>query len=130
MAWDVTRDLLTVRDRLEHLFGHTASGWVPAVDLYETGDRYILTVELPGCRREDVRVEMADDALVVTGERPAATTADRLLQIERGQGAFSRSFRFGQAIEAGAITAELVDGVLTVIAPKTAPPNGTRIAIS
>ena len=54
MPWDPTRDLLTMQERLESLFGRAAPGWVPPVDLIERADAYILTVELPGLRREDI----------------------------------------------------------------------------
>jgi HSP20 family protein len=130
MPWDPMRDLLAVQDRLGSLFGRAVPGWVPAVDLYEAGDRYVLTVELPGCTREDVQVEMHDDALVLRGARPAGACPDRFQQLERGQGVFSRSFRFGQAIRSDSITADLADGVLTIVVPKVAAPDALRIPIA
>ena len=45
MPWDPVRDLLTMQERLENLFGEATPGWIPAADLYETADRFILTVE-------------------------------------------------------------------------------------
>ena len=51
------RDLLTMQERLESLFGRAAPGWVPPVDLIRTADAYVLTVELPGLRREDIQID-------------------------------------------------------------------------
>jgi HSP20 family protein len=119
MPWDPARDLLTMQERLESLFGRAAPGWVPPVDLFEHADRYVLSVELPGLSRDDIRIEGGDDAIVVSGQRPSRSCCPgRYHQLERGQGPFSRSFRFGQPIQVEGISADLVDGVLTITIPK------------
>jgi len=129
MPWDPMRDLLTMQERLESLFGRATPGWVPPVDLSELPDRYILTVELPGLAREDVHLDVQEATLTMRGQRPAlACSPERYQQLERGQGQFSRSFRFALPIAANAISAELNDGVLTVTVPKLAG-DGRRIDI-
>ena len=116
------RDLVTMQERLESLFGRAAPGWVPPVDLFERSDRYVLSVELPGMTREDVNIEGNGDTVVVSGQRPGQSCCpDRYQQLERGQGFFSRSFRFALPIDTNAIDAELADGVLTITIPKTHP---------
>ena len=76
-------------------------------------------MELPGLRREDVRIEGSQDTVVVSGQRPGPTCCPgRYHQLERGQGSFSRSFRFTHPISIDNISAELVDGVLTITVPK------------
>jgi HSP20 family protein len=128
MPWDPLRDLLTMQERLESLFGRAAPGWVPAVDLVERPDHYELTVELPGMTRADVRIECHNDTVVVSGQRPGQTCCpERYQQLERGQGHFSRTFRFQHPITSDAINAELVMGVLTVTIPKT---PGVRIDVA
>lgn len=127
MPWDPVRDLLGMQERLETLFGRTAPGWVPPVDLAEVAGAYRLTVELPGLLREDVQIEFADDALTIRGQRPPETCPERYQQFERGQGPFCRSFRFAHAIACDAISADLVDGVLTIIVPKAAAAAPTRL---
>jgi len=130
MPWDPTRDLLTMQERLESLFGRAAPGWVPAVDLFEQPDRYVLTVELPGMRREDVRIDTQGETVVVSGQRPGQTCCpERYQQLERGQGHFSRSFRFALPISSDDVVAELVLGVLTVSIPKRQP-AGVRIDVT
>lgn len=122
MPWDPVRDLLTMQERLESLFGQARPGWVPPADLCELPDRYVLTVELPGLRREDVQLECGNNMLVLRGQRPGHDCCpERYQQLERGQGQFSRAFRFAQPIASAQISADLVDGVLTVLVPKLDP---------
>ncbi len=113
------RDLLTMQERLESLFGRATPGWVPPVDLTEWDDRYVLTVELPGMTRTDVHLDFGDGTLTVRGTRPGqGCCPERYQQLERGQGQFSRSFRFAHAVQPDAISADLADGVLTITVPK------------
>jgi HSP20 family protein len=129
MPWDPMRDLLTMQERLESLFGRATPGWVPPVDLSELADRFVLTVELPGLAREDVHLDVRDDTLTVRGQRPGQICCpERYQQLERGQGQFSRSFRFAEAIAADRISAELADGILTVVVPKAAA-DARRISV-
>lgn len=122
MPWDPARDLLTMQERLESLFGRAHPGWVPPVDLSELHDRYVLSVELPGLSRENVQLQGDSHTLTIRGQRPGLSCCpERYQQLERGQGQFSRSFRFATAINTDAITAELADGVLMVIVPKLVP---------
>jgi HSP20 family protein len=120
MPWDPLHDLVTMHERLESLFGPARPGWVPPADLCETPDRYLLTLEVPGLRREDVELDVRDGTLILRGQRPAqACCPERYQQLERGQGQFSRSFRFAHPVSVEAITADLADGILTIVIPKT-----------
>jgi HSP20 family protein len=122
------RDLLTMQERLESLFGRTGPGWMPPVDLVEWPDRFVMTVELPGLQRDQVHIEAQQSTVIIRGERPTeCSRAERYQQLERGHGQFSRTVRFGQPIESEAIAAELSDGVLTVVVPKAAPPARVEI---
>ncbi len=123
MTWDPMRDLVTMQERLESLFGRAAAGWVPPADLCERRDDFVLTLEVPGLRREDVRIEATPDVVTVRGQRPPQSCCpERYEQLERGQGQFSRSFRFASPVAPDGITADLADGVLTVRIPKVAAP--------
>jgi HSP20 family protein len=124
------RDLLTMQERLESLFGRATPGWVPPVDLAELPDRYVLTVEVPGLERSDVSLKFEDATLTVRGQRPGERCCpERYQQLERGQGQFSRSFQFALPVASSAITADLVDGVLTIVVPKIDPPDLRRIPV-
>ena len=127
--WDPLYDLLALHERLNRLGSDEVPGWTPAVDLYETGDRFVVSVELPSLDRSDIRIEAQDQTLVIRGERPCHTPGDaRFLRVERGHGAFVRSFALSQPIRAGEITAEFRNGVLTVLVPKQVP-QARRITI-
>ena len=130
MPWDPVRDLLTMHERLESLFGRANPGCVPPVDLVEAPDRYIVTVELPGASREALRIETHDSVLTVRGQRPAESCCpERYHQLERGQGQFARSFRFAVPVQTEAISAEFVEGVLTLVIPKEPPAESRAIPI-
>ena len=131
MPWDPVRDLLTMQERLESLFGRATPGWVPPVDLAEQPDRYVLTVELAGLTRADVQIDFDNHVLTVRGTRPGQDCCpERYQQLERGQGTFSRSFRFALPIEAERISADFADGVLTVVVPKAGATAERHIEVS
>jgi HSP20 family protein len=130
MPWDPTRDLLTMQERLESLFGRAAPGWVPPVDLIEHADAYVLTVELPGLRREDIQIDADAKGVTVRGQRPPQSCCpERYQQLERGQGHFSRSFRFALPVDSNNVKADLADGVLTVMIPKVPTSSAARIDV-
>ena len=129
MAWDPTRDLLAMQEQLDSLFGRASSGWVPAADLHEADDRFVLTLEVPGLTRADVDLSFRDGTLTVTGERPGGECPQRYQRLERGHGAFARAFSFGPDVDPDGISAEMADGVLTVTIPKTARTTTRRIDV-
>jgi HSP20 family protein len=87
----------------------------------------MLTVELPGLRREDIQIDADDKSLTVRGQRPPQSCCpERYQQLERGQGHFSRSFRFAHPVNPDGVNADLTDGVLTVTIPKAAPNRGAH----
>ncbi len=129
MPYDPVRDLMAMQERLESLFGRTSPGWVPAADLCEVSDRYLITVELPGLRRAGVEIAFAADTLTVSGQRPDPTPCERYQQFERAQGRFSRAFRFAAPVDADGITADLTEGILTVTIPKAGTSQVRRIDV-
>lgn len=133
MPCDPLRDLRAWQERLERLAALRPDSWAPPIDVYETPDRYVITAELPGLTREDVDLAVEETRLTIRGRRDAgmAGTGPRHYhQMERGYGAFARTFDFGQRIEPAGITATLNDGVLTIVLPKEAPPPARRIEVS
>lgn len=129
MPWDPVRDLLTMQERLDSLFGRTSPGWVPAADLCEVSDRFLLTLELPGLGRTDVDIAFAGDTLTVSGQRPDPAPCERYQQFERAQGRFSRSFRFAVPVNPDSIAADLADGILTITIPKAGATDVRRITV-
>lgn len=124
------RDLRAWQQRLERLSSQHADSWTPAVDVYETPDRYVVSAELPGLTREQIDLVLTDSRLVVRGERNERTgEALNYHQVERGHGPFARTFEFAEPIDAAAVTAEFSDGVLTVTLPKVPSTPGRRIDV-
>ena len=91
------------------------------MDLYETTDSYVVTAELPGLAREDLQIDFRDGRLTLSGvRRESGAPCERYHRMERGHGAFSRTFQLPIPVDSDAITADLRDGVLRVTCPKTA----------
>ena len=124
------RDLRAWQERLERLSSHHAESWPPPIDVYETPDRYVVVAELPGLTREQIELAMADSRLTIRGQRPArAGDSIHYHQVERGHGAFSRTFEFNDKIDVEAVTADLANGVLTVTLPKLPPAPRRKIDV-
>lgn len=90
--------------------------WTPPAEVRATEDEVIVTLELPGLRREAIEVHLEGSTLTVSGERsrPEEDAARTVHQAERPYGSFSRSFTFPFALAEDDAAANLVDGVLTV----------------
>lgn len=120
--WDPLHDLLTLHERLNHRHVEDPPGWTPAVDLYETADRYVISAELPGLSRDAIAIELHDHTLLIRGERQVSDACGaRFHRLERGHGKFVRAFTLPQSADAESIGAEYGDGVLTIIVPKARP---------
>ena len=128
--WDPLRDLLAIQHRLERLSSSVPQGWAPPVDLCETADAVIVTAELPGLAREQVRIEVQDGRITLQGRRDARVPCEQYHQVERGHGEFSRTFALPSSVEIEQISADLRDGVLTVVIPKTADRGPRRVDVS
>jgi HSP20 family protein len=128
--WDPLRDLLAIQHRLERLSSTSPQGWAPAVDVCETAEAFILTAELPGLSRDQIRIELQDGKVTVQGRRDARVPCEQYHQVERGHGEFSRSIALPPGVKADDISADLRDGVLTIIVPKAEPRGPRRVDVS
>jgi HSP20 family protein len=127
--WDPLHDLLALHERMNRLGADDPPGWTPAVDLYETADRFVLSIELPGLKRDQIKIELQHEILTVRGERGVQhEEGAQFHRVERGHGPFARSFSLPHPVDAEKVQAEFRDGVLTVVIPKLAPPS-RRIAV-
>ena len=120
--WDPLHDLIALHERLNRLGSADAPGWSPAVDVYETAERFVVSAELPGLSREDITIEVHQQTLTLRGVRHHSERPDaRFHRVERGHGPFARAFALPAAVQPDAIAAEFRDGVLTVVVPKNQP---------
>lgn len=124
------RDLRTWHERLERLSTHHADTWSPPIDVYETADRYVVSAELPGLARDQIELAMADSRLTIRGQRMQQAAENvHYHQVERGHGAFSRTFEFTDTIDVDGVTADLANGVLTITLPKSPPAPRRKIDV-
>lgn len=107
-------------------------GWMPAVDIREEDNRFVLAADLPGVERKDVDVTLEDGVLTIRGERNAETTENRegFHRRERVHGTFLRQFTLPDTVDTTNISAMVKDGVLEVIIPKQDKPEPRKIAVS
>jgi HSP20 family protein len=129
-------DIDTVFDRMVRgVFGSsiTASPWsagnVAAVDIEETDDAYIVEIELPGVRREDISVEAGRDELHVSGQIVERERTGIVRHRTRRSGHFSYRVALPSGIDTAGITASYRDGVLTVTIPRGAVSDLRNIPI-
>ena len=95
--------------------------WAPSVDISETGEEYLIRAALPAVKKEDIKVDVADGMLTLSGERRKKDekNGEKFHKVETWYGSFSRSFALPDKVDEAAIRAESKDGVLTVHVPKT-----------
>jgi HSP20 family protein len=111
--------------------GAGARRWVPAMDLVETDDHLVLRADLPGLDKEDVKIEVKDGVLTISGERKAEHEehTDGYHRVERAYGGFSRSLSLPQGVDADQVQAEFDKGVLEVRIPKPEERKPHRVQI-
>lgn len=102
--------------------------WVPSLDVAETGDSLVATLEVPGLERQDIEIALQDGLLTIKGEKRREPEA-RYHHAERACGVFVRSLRLPVAVDAAQVTATVKNGLLTVTLPKTSAGRGTMIPI-
>ncbi len=113
-------------------FRRTPSGWVPAFDLYEDEDKLTVRAELPGLKKDQVKLVLKDDVLTVSGERRAEADAPATDHIRRERvfGAFERQITLPFPVNQSEIVAKFEDGVLTITLPKAEEAKPRQIAIN
>ena len=113
------------------MLGGELDTWTPPVDVFETPDKYVVMVELPGLTQDDVQLQHHEGRLTISGvRRERESSCEQFHRIERGHGSFSRTLQLPLPVEAERITADLRDGVLTVTCPKLSDDSIRRIQIS
>jgi HSP20 family protein len=109
-----------------------ARRWIPAMDVVETEDHFVLRADLPGLSESDVNIELEDNVLTVAGERKSEheQRSEGYYRVERAFGSFSRSLTLPEGVDAEAIQASFANGVLEVRIPKPEQQKPRRVQIS
>ena len=105
--------------------------WSPSADISETDKEYLIRAELPGMKKEDVKVTLADGVLTIQGERRQRKDQnnEKYHRVETHYGSFTRTFTLPDNVKAECITCEAREGVLTVHIPKIGHKKPREIAI-
>jgi HSP20 family protein len=109
------------------------TAWRPAVDIFERGDAYRVTVEVPGIKAGEVEITMADGRLTIQGKRHAAREAagEKIHRSERGHGVFRRSVTLPSShVRADMAAASVRDGVLEILVPKAPEAQAELIRVA
>ncbi|MGB5719331.1 MAG: Hsp20/alpha crystallin family protein [Woeseiaceae bacterium] len=109
----------------------SVADWIPAVDIFEEKDRYVVRADVPGVEPEDINVSMDNGVLNLAGERRAEPRADNASaqRIERAAGRFFRHFTLPESTDAEGITARYSNGILEVAIPKLPEVQARRITV-
>jgi len=144
VRWDPLREIDSLQGEMNRLFstffdtptrganGMTgARRWMPAMDLVETGDHFVLKADLPGLTESDVSIEVENNVLSISGERKAELEEQHegYYRLERATGAFARSLTLPEGIDPEAVAATFDNGVLEVRIPKPVEAKPRRVQI-
>ncbi len=105
--------------------------WVPPMDVMESGEAFHVRLDLPGVDADQVKIEIDDGKLSISGNRPGVTNEERpnFHRIERGSGAFQRLVSLPGEVDIDKIEASYEHGVLLVLLPKVAKQQPKKIQI-
>jgi HSP20 family protein len=144
VRWEPLRELSSLQSEMNRLFntvfdqpgtgagnGGALRRWVPAMDLVESEDHFILRADLPGLSEDDVKIELEDSTLTLSGERKTEheRNEEGFYRVERAYGSFSRSLTLPKGVDPEAVEASFDRGVLEVRIPKPEERKPRRIEI-
>lgn len=142
--WDPVQDLEDFEHRLAAAFGRmtrkpngdgteaiTTTDWAPLVDISEDDKEFLVKAELPGLKKEEVKVTVDDGVMTVSGERKVEKEekAKKYHRVERAYGKFERSFSLPENADSTKVNAEFKEGVLLVHLPKAEKPAGKALEV-
>jgi HSP20 family protein len=144
IRWEPARELNSLQSEMNRLFntffdapppgnGGSVRRWVPAMDLVETQDAFVLRADLPGLDEGDISIQLENSLLTVSGERKAEheQQGEGYYRVERATGAFARSLTLPDGVDPDAVSASFDKGVLEIRVPKPeqAKPRKVEIAV-
>jgi len=144
IRWEPARELNSLQSEMNRLFntffdvppsngGGSIRRWVPAMDLVETEDHFILRADLPGLTQDDVSIELEDNVLTVSGERKSEheQREEGYYRVERASGTFARSLTLPDGVGPDGVEASFDHGVLEVrvLKPEERKPRKVSITV-
>jgi HSP20 family protein len=139
--WDPFQDMLSLREAMNQLMeesfvrpaaGRNGQSFVPALDLSETAEGYLVEAAVPGLKPEDLEITVENNVLTIKGEtRQEVDDKQRNFhRVERRYGSFQRTVGLPTTVKADAIKAELTDGVLRLEIPKAEEVKPRKISVN
>ena len=143
-TWDPFRDLEEFEHRLASTFGRaiskpngegteaiTTTDWTPLVEITEDDKEFLVKAELPGLKKEDVKVTVESGIMTISGERKTEKEekTKKYHRVERAYGKFERSFTLPDDADGAKVNAEFKDGVLQVRLPKAEKPANKALDV-
>jgi HSP20 family protein len=132
--------LATLRDEFDRLLDFSwpsrdtglLGGWSPALDVYDDKDNLVVTLEVPGMKKDDIEISLHDGMLTVSGERKdeREQTEGQAFRSERYFGKFQRSLSLPTAVDGNKVKANYKDGILTIHLPKAEEAKPKQISVS
>lgn len=139
VRWEPAGDLGSLQREIDRVFTSflggqaarsTARGWMPAIDLYELEDGYVLSADLPGVSAEDVAIDVERNVLTLSGARTRdAGEHAGMIRSERGYGSFRRELTLPDGVDPDEIVASFDRGVLEIRIPKPVAARPRRVSI-
>ena len=142
IRWEPAREISSLQSDMNRLFSSffetpgngfsRARHWVPAMDLVEESEHFVLRADLPGLDEDDVKIEVEGDTLTLSGERKVEHRDEKegYVRLERSTGEFRRTLQLPAGVDLERIEASFDRGVLEVRIPKPAEPQPKRIEIA
>jgi HSP20 family protein len=133
--WRPFGELEDVRSRMDRLFGEMTTGgeqWKLALDVVERDDAYVVRADVPGLKPEEVKIDVEDDLLTISGEHEESEEekSDNYVRRERRYGSFSRSLNLPKGVTADQIEATSKDGVVEISIPKPKQEEPKAVSIT
>ncbi|RLA35715.1 MAG: Hsp20/alpha crystallin family protein [Gammaproteobacteria bacterium] len=112
--------------------GSSVADWLPAVDIVEEKQRFVLRADIPGVKADDIEVNMEKGVLSLSGERhqESSEEVDGMQRLERSSGKFYRRFSLPESADPDAISAKSADGILEIIIPKQERVKARKITVA
>lgn len=126
IRWTPWHELESINRQLSRMLDESPESeergnWLPAVDIHETEDMFIVEAEVPGIEKKDIKVNVENGMLTISGERryEKDVKEEGRHRIERSYGRFTRSFALPTHVDTSKVAAKVEDGMLKVTLPKT-----------
>ena len=137
--WYPIREMATLQNRVNSIFQDysgdqdsvSSASFVPAVDVFENGEKIVLKLEIPGVKEEDVDIRVENQTLTVRGERKfeSEEKEENFHRIERRYGSFYRTFSLPTSVDTENVDASYQAGVLKLVLRKKASAQPKQIKI-